>query len=236
MEKLSIYVVEDDESIRTMVVYALNGSGYDAQGFPGGRSFYAAVSKQRPDLVLLDIMLPGEDGLSILKHLRAAPETSQLPVIMLTAKTTEMDKVRGLDLGADDYISKPFGILELLSRIRAVARRTVESGKSAAVNGAHSYDYGNIHVDEDGHVVTVDSKEVLLTRKEFRLLCDLLRNQGRVLTRDQIMEQVWGFDYGGATRTVDIHINTLRKKIHDDGTMIQTVRGIGYKIDKEAKE
>ena len=178
MEKLSIYVVEDDESIRTMVVYALNGSGYEAQGFPGGRSFYAA----------------------------------------------------------DDYISKPFGILELLSRIRAVARRTVESSKSAAVNGAHSYDYGNVHVDEDGHVVTVDGEEVLLTRKEFRLLCDLLRNQGRVLTRDQIMEQVWGFDYGGATRTVDIHINTLRKKIHDDGTMIQTVRGIGYKIDKEAKE
>ena len=236
MEKLSIYVVEDDESIRTMVVYALNGSGYEAQGFPGGRSFYAAVNEKKPDLVLLDIMLPGEDGLSILKHLRAAPETSQMPVIMLTAKTAEMDKVRGLDLGADDYISKPFGILELLSRIRAVARRTVESSKCAAVNGAHSYDYGNVHVDEDGHVVTVDGEEVLLTRKEFRLLCDLLRNQGRVLTRDQIMEQVWGFDYGGATRTVDIHINTLRKKIHDDGTMIQTVRGIGYKIDKEAKE
>lgn len=123
MEKLSIYVVEDDESIRTMVVYALNGSGYEARGFPGGRSFYAAVNEKKPDLVLLDIMLPGEDGLSILKHLRAAPETSQMPVIMLTAKTAEMDKVRGLDLGADDYISKPFGILELLSRIRAVARR-----------------------------------------------------------------------------------------------------------------
>ena len=180
-------------------------------------------------------MLPGEDGLSILKHLRATPETSQLPVIMLTAKTTEMDKVRGLDLGADDYISKPFGILELLSRIRAVARRTVESGKSAAVNGAHSYDYGNVHVDEDGHVVTVDGEEVLLTRRSSGC-CVICCAIGDVLTRDQIMEQVWGFDYGGATRTVDIHINTLRKKIHDDGTMIQTVRGIGYKIDKEAKE
>ena len=233
---MMIYIVEDDKNIQEIESFALKNSGYEVRGFEYAKDFYAALDEQIPDLVLLDIMLPGEDGLSILKHLRAAPETSQMPVIMLTAKTAEMDKVRGLDLGADDYISKPFGILELLSRIRAVARRTVESSKSAAVNGAHSYDYGNVHVDEDGHVVTVDGEEVLLTRKEFRLLCDLLRNQGRVLTRDQIMEQVWGFDYGGATRTVDIHINTLRKKIHDDGTMIQTVRGIGYKIDKEAKE
>ena len=231
-----IYLLEDDNSIRELVTYSLNNSGLETKGFEKPSDFWRGMEQEQPDLVLLDIMLPGEDGLSILKHLRAAPETSQMPVIMLTAKTAEMDKVRGLDLGADDYISKPFGILELLSRIRAVARRTVESSKSAAVNGAHSYDYGNVHVDEDGHVVTVDGEEVLLTRKEFRLLCDLLRNQGRVLTRDQIMEQVWGFDYGGATRTVDIHINTLRKKIHDDGTMIQTVRGIGYKIDKEAKE
>ena len=231
-----IYLLEDDNSIWALVTYSLNNSGLETKGFEKPSDFWRGLEQEQPDLVLLDIMLPGEDGLSILKHLRAAPETSQMPVIMLTAKTAEMDKVRGLDLGADDYISKPFGILELLSRIRAVARRTVESSKSAAVNGAHSYDYGNVHVDEDGHVVTVDGEEVLLTRKEFRLLCDLLRNQGRVLTRDQIMEQVWGFDYGGATRTVDIHINTLRKKIHDDGTMIQTVRGIGYKIDKEAKE
>lgn len=233
MDKLSIYVVEDDESIRTMVVYALNGSGYEARGFPDNRSFYTALDQTLPDMVLLDIMLPGEDGLSILKHIRTAPRTAQLPVIMLTAKSAEIDKVRGLDLGADDYVSKPFGILELLSRIRAVARRTVESGRKSAEEQDGIYEYRNIRMDEGSHTLTVDGQEVTLTRKEFQLLGDLLRNQGRVLTRDQIMEQVWGFDYGGATRTVDIHINTLRKKIGDDGSIIQTVRGVGYKIDKE---
>lgn len=233
MDKLSIYVVEDDESIRTMVVYALNGSGYEARGFPDNRSFYTALDQTLPDMVLLDIMLPGEDGLSILKHIRTAPRTAQLPVIMLTAKSAEIDKVRGLDLGADDYVSKPFGILELLSRIRAVARRTVESGRKSPEEQDVIYEYRNIRMDEGSHTLTVDGQEVTLTRKEFQLLGDLLRNQGRVLTRDQIMEQVWGFDYGGATRTVDIHINTLRKKIGDDGSIIQTVRGVGYKIDRE---
>ncbi|MDO4286479.1 MAG: response regulator transcription factor [Eubacteriales bacterium] len=232
MDKLSVYVVEDDESIRTMVVYALNGSGYEAQGFPDSRAFHAAMEQAMPDLILLDIMLPGEDGLSILNQLRSSRRTEHLPVIMLTAKSAEIDKVRGLDLGADDYVSKPFGIMELLSRIRAVARRTVEAGKTSAPEG-EIYEYRNIRLDEGGHIVTVDGKEVVLTRKEFHLLSDLLHNQGRVLTRDQIMEQVWGFDYGGATRTVDIHINTLRKKIGDDGSIIQTVRGIGYKIDRE---
>ncbi|MCD8356506.1 MAG: response regulator transcription factor [Clostridia bacterium] len=234
MDKLSIYVVEDDESIRTMVVYALNGSGFEAQGFPDNRAFFAAMDKVLPDMVLLDIMLPGEDGLSILKKLRTEPRTAQLPVIMLTAKSAEIDKVRGLDLGADDYVSKPFGILELLSRIRAVARRTVESSRKVSEKEDEVYEYRNIRLDEGSHIVTVDEKEVALTRKEFQLLSDLLRNQGRVLTRDQIMEQVWGFDYGGETRTVDIHINTLRKKIGDDGRVIQTIRGVGYKIDREA--
>lgn len=232
MDNLSIYVVEDDESIRTMVVYALNGSGYVARGFSDSRAFFQAVDEKSPDLVLLDIMLPGEDGLSILKRLRSTPKTARIPAIMLTAKSTEMDKVRGLDMGADDYVAKPFGILELLSRIRAVARRTVESGRQTAEEGNGIFEYQNIRVDEASHIVTVDGAEVMLTRKEFKLLCDLMRNQGRVLTRDQIMEQVWGFDYGGATRTVDIHINTLRKKLGDDGTMIQTVRGVGYKIGK----
>ncbi|MGM9629708.1 response regulator transcription factor [Butyricicoccus sp.] len=232
MENLSIYVVEDDESIRTMVVYALNGSGYVTRGFADSRAFFQAMDEKAPDLVLLDIMLPGEDGLSILKRLRSTPKTARIPAIMLTAKSTEMDKVRGLDMGADDYVAKPFGILELLSRIRAVARRTVESGKQTADEGSGIFEYQNVRVDEASHIVTVDGNEVMLTRKEFKLLCDLMRNQGRVLTRDQIMEQVWGFDYGGATRTVDIHINTLRKKLGDDGTMIQTVRGVGYKIGK----
>ncbi len=231
MDKLTIYVVEDDESIRTMVVYALNGNGYTAEGFSNGREFFAKLDKQLPDMALLDIMLPGEDGLTILKRLRASESTQDLPVIMLTAKSQEIDKVRGLDLGADDYIAKPFGILELLSRIRAVSRRTVNA-RSQNAEESGTYVYRNIRVDEPSHIVEVDGKEVFLTRKEFKLLCDLMRNQGRVLTRDQIMEQVWGFDYGGATRTVDIHINTLRKKLGDDGSMIQTVRGVGYKIDK----
>lgn len=235
MEDMTIFVVEDDESIRTMVVYALNGSGYTAQGFADGRSFFTALDNDMPDLVLLDIMLPGEDGLSILRRLRSSQRTAQLPVIMLTAKTAEIDKVRGLDLGADDYVSKPFGILELLSRIRAVARRTVESGRTTAQREDDVCEYRNIRIDEASHIVTVDGDEVALTRKEFKLLCDLMHNQGRVLTRDQIMEQVWGFDYGGATRTVDIHINTLRKKLGDDGSLIQTVRGVGYKIDREAQ-
>lgn len=232
MDDMSIYVVEDDESIRTMVVYALNGSGYVAKGYADSREFFEELDKQLPDLVLLDIMLPGEDGLTILKRLRAADRTVSLPVIMLTAKAEEIDKVRGLDLGADDYMAKPFGILELLSRIRAVARRTVEPRRQEETENAGTYVCRNVCVNEQSHIAEVDGKEVSLTRKEFKLLCDLMRNQGRVLTRDQIMEQVWGFDYGGATRTVDIHINTLRKKLGDDGSMIQTVRGVGYKIDK----
>lgn len=231
MDCLSVYVVEDDESIRTMVTYALNGNGYAAQGFCDSKTFFAQLDKQLPDLVLLDIMLPGEDGLSILKRLRNAARTEMLPVIMLTAKSAEIDKVRGLDLGADDYVAKPFGILELLSRVRAVARRTIEPRQTDASDEG-VYTYHNIRINEPSHIVEVDGEEVSLTRKEFKLLCDLMRNQGRVLTRDQIMEQVWGFDYGGATRTVDIHINTLRKKLNDDGSMIQTVRGVGYKIDK----
>ncbi len=232
MEDLTVYVVEDDESIRTMIVYALNGSGFHAQGFEESGTFYARLETQMPDLVLLDIMLPGEDGLSILKRLRTNVETKRIPVIMLTAKSEEMDKVRGLDLGADDYVTKPFGILELLSRIRAVARRTVDTQRQDAQADDGVFSLANVTVDEASHTVTADGKAVTLTRKEFQLLCDLLRNRGRVLTRDQIMERVWGFDYGGATRTVDIHINTLRKKIGDDGTLIQTVRGVGYKIDR----
>lgn len=232
MDNLSVYIVEDDESIRTMVVYALNGNGYEAVGFPESRSFFKALDEKMPDMVLLDIMLPGEDGLTILKRLRSAPMTQKLPVIMLTAKSAEIDKVRGLDMGADDYVTKPFGIMELLSRVRALARRSVNADRGDTQQDDHMLEYQNICVDEVSHVVKVGDEEVVLTRKEFKLLCDLLHNQGRVLTRDQIMEQVWGFDYGGATRTVDIHINTLRKKLGDDGSIIQTVRGVGYKIGK----
>ena len=205
---------------------------YQVSGFPNGRSFFRALDEKMPDMVLLDIMLPGEDGLSILQRLRNGANTKQLPVIMLTAKSAEIDKVRGLDMGADDYVTKPFGILELLSRVRALARRSVNTEKNTIEKDHNTLEYQHIRVDPVSHIVMVHGEEVVLTRKEFQLLYDLLENQGRVLTRDQIMERVWGFDYGGATRTVDIHINTLRKKIGDDGNIIQTVRGVGYKIGK----
>lgn len=232
MQTKRIYIVEDDENIRSMVQYALTGNGYEAMGFGSGQPFFKQLEEALPDLVLLDIMLPGEDGLTILKRLRQQSETESLPVLMLTAKSEEMDKVRGLDLGADDYMVKPFGILELLSRIRAIMRRA-ERYKTDEKQGAErqtKYEYGGIRVDKESHEVEAFGKEVQLTKKEFQLLCTLMENSGHVLTREQLMSQVWGFEYSGETRTVDIHVNTLRKKIGDDGTLIQTIRGVGYKF------
>lgn len=227
MSGTTIYLVEDDESIRTMVMYALIGNGFCAAGFGSGRALDAAMREKLPDLILLDIMLPGENGLSILKRLRESRRTAEIPIIMLTAKSSEMDKVTGLDLGADDYVAKPFGILELLSRIRAVSRRIKiqESDKSET-----QYCYEDLAVYKESHVVKLCGKEIHLTKKEFQLLCFLLENRGRVVTRESIMEHVWATGYDVETRTVDIHINTLRKKIDDDGSKIQTIRGIGYKI------
>lgn len=222
-----IYLLEDDDSIRDFVIYTLNSQGMEARGFPLPSAFWAAMAEKRPDLVLLDIMLPEEDGISILKKLRAEPGTDRLPIIMLTAKGTEYDKVLGLDAGADDYVAKPFGMMELLSRIRALLRRTTgEPG---------TYQCGCLRVDEGRHTVTVEGREVILTQKEFELLCLLLRSRGQVLSRERLIEQVWGYAFTGETRTVDVHVRTLRQKLGPAGVYVQTVRGYGYKIDVDGE-
>lgn len=219
-----IYIVEDDENIREIESYALHNSGYETLCFVTGEELYVAVEERVPDLILLDIMLPGEDGLEILKHLRNMSAARTVPIIMVTAKTSELDKVKGLDGGADDYITKPFGVMELISRVKALLRR-------AAV-GTHKNElsYGSVTLEIDRHCVYVDRQPVSLTFKEFELLRYLLENQGIVLSRDRIMDRVWGFDYEGETRTVDMHIKTLRQKLLSGGSMIKTVRNVGYKI------
>ena len=222
-----IYLLEDDDSIRDFVIYTLNSQGMEARGFPLPSAFWAAMAEKRPELVLLDIMLPEEDGISILKKLRADAATARLPIIMLTAKGTEYDKVLGLDAGADDYVAKPFGMMELLSRIRALLRRTIgEPG---------TYKCGCLRVDESRHTVTVEDWEVILTQKEFELLCLLLRSRGQVLSRERLIEQVWGYAFTGETRTVDVHVRTLRQKLGPAGAYVQTVRGYGYKIDVDGE-
>jgi two-component system alkaline phosphatase synthesis response regulator PhoP len=218
-----IYCVEDDESIRELVVYALKSAGFEVRGFEKPLEFWPAMNEKAADLLLLDIMLPDEDGYAILAKLKAKTVWQNIPVIMLTAKTMEYDKVKGLDMGADDYITKPFGIMELISRIKAVLRRTTK------IN-AEVYSFEGIVLDTLAHKVTVNGKECQLTLKEFELLHYLLENTGVVLSRDQIMDKVWGFDFGGESRTVDMHIKTLRQKLGQGGKLIQTIRGIGYKI------
>ena len=220
-----IYLLEDDDSIRKLVVYALGSAGFEAEGFERPALFWKAMGKAMPDMVLLDIMLPEEGGLSILKKLRCSAATKDLPVIMLTARNTEYDKVIGLDNGADDFITKPFGMMELVARVRALLRRCVPASK-----GAPSYQHGCLTVSPDKHVVTVEDREVNLTYKEFEMLCVLLENRGRVLSRDMLMDRVWGSEFDGENRTVDVHIRTLRSKLGPAGAYIETVRGIGYKI------
>ena len=220
-----IYLLEDDDSIRDFVIYTLNSQGLEARGFERPSAFWEAMEEKLPALALLDIMLPEEDGVSVLKKLRSDPRTLRLPIIMLTAKGTEYDKVLGLDAGADDYMAKPFGMMELLSRIRALLRRT------AAEPG--TYQCGCLTVDEPRHTVTVEGRDVVLTQKEFELLCLLLRNRGQVITRERLIEQVWGYAFTGETRTVDVHVRTLRQKLGPAGAYVQTVRGYGYKIDGE---
>jgi len=219
-----IYLVEDDENIRELVVYTLASTGLEAQGFAAPSAFWAAMKTQIPSLVLLDIMLPEEDGLSILKRLRENVKTKNLPVIMLTAKGTEYDKVRGFDAGADDYIPKPFGMMELLARVKALLRRTASEAP------VEEYRLGSLYVCPPKHQVRVDGQNVTLTLKEYQLLCLLLENQQVVLTRDQILNNVWGYSFSGESRTVDVHIRTLRQKLGSAGDLIQTVRGIGYMI------
>lgn len=219
-----IYIVEDDINIRELESYALQSSGYLVKSFENSSDFYNACKERLPDLVLLDIMLPDEDGISILKNLRNQERTKYIPIIMVTAKTTELDKVKGLDAGADDYISKPFGVMELISRVKALLRRTRQSDNIKVLS------FGDIVLDDERHHVTVKGKDCELTFREFELLKYLLHNQGIVLSRDRIMEQVWGFEFEGESRTVDMHIKTLRQKLGIGGKAIKTVRNVGYKI------
>ena len=221
-----IYFLEDDNSIRELVVYTMNSTGFEAMGFSKPREFWAAMDRETPSLVLLDIMLPEEDGLQILKKLRANPATKRLPVMMLTAKDSEYDKVLGLDSGADDYVPKPFGMMELMARVKALLRR-------AGLQDTEPQEYvlDKLYVSPSRHLVKVDGKEVSLTLKEFELLCFLLENNGMVLTRDKILARVWGYDFDGETRTVDVHVRTLRQKLGEYGSLIETVRSVGYKID-----
>lgn len=223
-----IFLLEDDDSIRKLVIYALGSQGYEAQGFDRPSDFWKAMEGPQPTLVLLDIMLPEEDGFSILEKLRAAPATKRLPIIMLTAKGSEYDIVRGLDIGADDYIPKPFRMMELLSRIRALLRR------SGANDGRmEEYHVGNLYVNPTRHEVQVDGKDVVLTLKEFELLNLLISRQGIVFTRAQLLDEIWGYGFDGESRTVDVHVRTLRQKLGPAGNYIETVRGIGYKIGGE---
>ena len=222
-----IYLLEDDDSIRKLVLYGLDSQGFQAKGFALPSEFWRAMDAEMPELFLLDIMLPEEDGLSILRKLRARPATKRLPIIMLTAKNSEYDRVIGLDHGADDFVSKPFSMLELIARIRAVLRRA----EPAQASG--DFSLGLLFVSPDRHEVKVGGKDVTLTNKEFELLCLLLRNKGIVLTRATLMDRVWGFESERENRTLDVHIRTLRVKLGEAGSYIETVRGIGYKIGGE---
>ncbi len=219
-----VYIVEDDADIREMEAYALSSAGLSAESFPESKAFFQAVRDRIPDLVLLDIMLPGEDGMTVLRRLRADAATQAVPIIMVTAKTSEADKVRGLDSGADDYLVKPFGIMELVSRCKALLRRARR--KSAVLA------FESIELDDDRHSVTVNGHETELTFKEYGLLKFLLENSGTPVTRDRLMEAVWGFAFTGETRTVDMHIKTLRKKLGPAGALIETVRNVGYRIGR----
>ncbi len=224
-----IYCVEDDAGIRELVVYTLQNTGLEAKGFADGTALFAALRTETPDLILLDIMLPGEDGISILRRLRTMQPTAALPVILLTAKNTEYDKVVGLDSGADDYIAKPFGMMELVARVRAVLRRT-QSGSGSPAEQSSLLSIGCVCVDERAHSVQVNGEEVQLTLKEYQLLCLLMRNRGAVLTRDVLLENIWGYGSESETRTVDVHIRTLRQKLGAGGALIETVRGVGYRM------
>lgn len=227
-----IYMLEDDTSIQNFVLYTLKNTGFEAEGFERPSDFWKRMEEQTPDLLLLDIMLPEEDGMEILKKIRENRKTKNLPVIMLTAKGTEYDKVLGLDTGADDYVAKPFSMMELMSRIKALLRRSeVKEEKN------DTYQVGPLYVSISKHIVKVNEEEITsLTYKEFELLSLLLQHQETVLSRDQILQSIWGYDFDGESRTVDVHVRTLRQKLGDAGRLIETVRGFGYKIGKQAED
>ena len=219
-----IYIVEDDSSIRELEKYALLNSGFTVEGFDNSKELYNALGTNLPVLIILDIMLPGEDGLNILKKIRQTPNYKYIPVIMVTAKTSEIDAVKGLDMGADDYITKPFGVMELISRIKAVLRRT----QTQKVN---TVSLDEITIDEERHIVYINGEQVELTYKEYEILKLLIINKGIVLTRDRLMENIWGYDFEQGNRTVDVHIQSLRKKLGPSGDHIKTICHVGYKID-----
>lgn len=221
--KQLVYIVEDDLSIRELEMYALKNSEFDVVGFDESKPFFSELEKKIPDIIILDIMLPLDDGLEILKKIRNSAAYKRIPVIMVTAKSSEIDAVKGLDSGADDYITKPFGVMELVSRVKAVLRRTATAVKSVLT-------YENIEIDENKHIVTVSSNEVELTYKEYEILKHLVRNRGIVLSRDRLMEIVWGYDFELGNRTVDVHIQSLRKKLGSAGEYIKTIRNVGYRI------
>ena len=219
-----IYYVEDDDSIRELVVYTLSQVGMEARGFVDSVAFWSAMKEETPDLILLDAMLPGEDGLRILSKLHHDESTNGIPVVMITAKGTEYDKVKGLDLGADDYIVKPFGMAELIARVRARLRRITPKTKTDILN------IGRLSIDKRAHIIYLDHKSLSLTLKEYDLLCLLMENPGRAFTREHLLQAVWDYGYNGGTRTVDVHIQTLRSKLGECSSMIETVRGVGYRF------
>lgn len=221
-----IFCVEDDAGIRDLMIYTLNASGFRAVGFENAKEFYAALADDTPELIMLDIMLPGEDGISILKRLKADARTADIPVIMATAKGNEYDKVIGLDLGADDYLAKPFGMMEMASRVRAVLRR---SGRAAEKQ--QLIRVGGLEMNLGEHIVTADGIRIQLTLKEFELLRTFMTNPGRAFTRERLLSSVWCEDFLGETRTVDVHVGTLRQKLGSCGKYIRTVRGVGYKLE-----
>ncbi|MBR5516408.1 MAG: response regulator transcription factor [Firmicutes bacterium] len=220
-----IFCVEDDSSIRDLMIYTLNSAGFKAKGFAEGETFFEALHEEKPDLIMLDVMLPGDDGITILKRLKSQSRLAHIPVIMATAKGTEYDKVIGLDLGADDYLTKPFGMMEMIARIKAVLRRSMPKEEMNLLLA------GQLELNLNEHTVTVSGKRVQLTLKEFEMLRLFMEHVGRVYTRDQLLSKIWGADYIGETRTVDVHIGTLRTKLEGCGDYIQTVRGVGYKME-----
>ena len=220
-----IYIVEDDQNIREIESFALKNSGYTIMDFECAKDFYHQLAEKVPDCILLDIMLPDEDGLEILKKIRSIPDTRKVPIMMITAKTTELDKVNGLDLGADDYITKPFVIMELISRVKALLRRSMNMEDEKFLSA------GDIFLDGEKHMVYVKDEPIDLTFKEYELLKLLIQNQGIVMSRDVIMERIWGIDFEGESRTLDVHIKTLRQKLKNAGTLIKTVRNVGYMIE-----
>jgi len=221
-----IYIVEDDNGVRELELYALKQAGFEVEGFANAAAFRTAIKKALPSLVLLDVMLPGEDGVTLLLSLRREPRTKRLPIILVTAKGTEMDKVRGLDAGADDYLSKPFGVMELLARVKALLRRSAEEKTDTVLC------VGSLTLDRERHLVMAGDTPVELTHMEFELLSFLMTHAGKAVTREVLLDDVWGLDFAGDTRTVDVHIRSLRQKLGPCGTLIHTVRGVGYKLEE----